>query len=111
MGPEQIKTISALVALINSVGVMPMFSAIALITLLPWLALIFISLNQHRRFETVVTMYENNFSQVEEIRNLAEGYRDHLIWSTQTVTEAKEIAENNMHCPIVRKNSKPKDLG
>lgn len=121
MTPDQISTITALAALVQSIGNWPIMSIVLLVVLGPWLVNAYTSYQQQRRFElqreqsqqqfsAVVKMYENNVTVVEEVKDLAEGYRDQLIWSTQTVTEAKDIAKNNLHCPLVRKQSRPKDV-
>lgn len=118
MSPEHLKAVTALLALLSKIGVMPFFYGFATIILLPWAVLVFLSMNHYKRFEAVVKMYENNFAQVEEVMAMADGYKEMaskyheaLVWSTQRVTEANEIAENNMHCPIVRKQANPKDIG
>lgn len=121
MTPDQISTITALAALVQSIGNWPIVSILVLVVLGPWLVNAYTSYQQQRRFEmqreqsqqqfgAVVKMYEDNVTLVEDVKNMAEGFRDQLIWSTQTVTEAKDIAKNNLHCPMVRKQSRPKDL-
>jgi len=115
---EGISTAAALATILQALKGWEIPSLIALEFFAPWVVLLLVSFYNHRRFEAVVRMYENNYLQVEQIKSMADGfkemadqYRETLIWSIQQVTEAKEVAENNLHCPIVRKNSKPKDIG
>lgn len=110
MTPEQISAITALAGLVKSMGTWPFMSIMILVVIGPWMINAYTSYQHQRRFDAVVKMYENNVALVEEIKNLAEGYRDQLIWSTQTVTEAKDIAKNNLHCPMVRRTTRPKDI-
>ena len=117
MSPDQIKLFSAALALVGELGVAQVGVTLVIILFAPWMVLVIVSIAQHRRFEAVVKMYENNFAQTEGItaltegyRNMTEGYRELVQWTTVEVTETKEAVVNNMHCPIVRKHAKPKDL-
>ncbi len=118
MSPEQILAmVTAIVTLINQVGAAPLIVCMMAPLIIPWMILVLVSLAQHRRFEAVVKMYENNFTQSESFKALTEGYSrmtkgyEELVkWSTAEVTDAKNVALNNMHCPIVRKHARPKDL-
>lgn len=117
MSPEEIKFFTAVLGLISQLGMAKVGGALIMMFFAPWLILVVVSIAQHRRFEAVVEMYENNFTQTGVIVALTEGYRDmtkgyeRLVqWTTVEVTEAKEAALNNMHCPIVRKHAKPKDI-
>lgn len=121
MTPEQISTISALAALVQSIGNWPIMSILVLVVLGPWCVNAYTSYQQQKRFElareqsqaqfdAVVQMYKDNVLLVEDYKAMAGGYQNQLVWSTQIVTEAKDIAKNNLHCPLVRKQSRPKDL-
>lgn len=118
MSPEQITALmNSLVALVKVTGATPIVSMVLGVLLGPWLVLVIISIFQHRRFEAVVTMYNNNFQQVEGIRDLAGDYKDMakadrelVVWTTAEVQSMRGVVENNMHCPLIRKNAKPKDV-
>jgi len=118
MGPEHIAAlVESLIALISITGTTPLLVVILSIILVPWIILVLISLAQKNRFEAVVTMYENNFQQVEVTQGLARDFKDmameqkDLVIMASTSLEAMHGSiENNMHCPIVRKNAKPKDI-
>ncbi len=110
MTPDQIASLNSIVALLSQLGKAPVLAIIGIAILAPWVILTFVSIAQHRRFEAVVKMYENNFAQVENIARLAKGYRETLVWATSEATETKNAVVNNMHCPIVRKQAKPKDF-
>lgn len=108
--PDQLASFKTIADILVRLGEAPVATIIIVIILAPWIILIFVSIAQHRRFESVVRMYENNFSQVEGIRELAEGYRETLMWATSETTATKNAVVNNMHCPIVRGKAKPRDL-
>lgn len=107
---ETVSTASAIVTILQALGSSNLFWIVVVIIAAPWITLVFVSIAQHRRFEAVVTMYNNNFQQVEVTQNLAKDYRELITWTTSEVTKARKSAESNMHCPIVRKNSKPQDI-
>ncbi|MDH4317204.1 MAG: hypothetical protein OEV64_02335 [Desulfobulbaceae bacterium] len=118
MSPEITTAATVVATILQALKDWKLTSLIALELFAPWIVLLLVSFYNHRRFEAVVKMYENNYLQVEQIKTMANGfkemadqYRETLIYSIQQVTEAKEVAENNLHCPLVRKNSNPKDIG
>ncbi|HAJ26599.1 MAG TPA: hypothetical protein DCG53_05035 [Syntrophus sp. (in: bacteria)] len=117
MTPEQIAALAAFSTIIERLGTAPTGSLIAFILLAPWIVLAAVSIYQNRRFEAVVQMYENNFTQTETCTKLAEGFaemakgfRELLVWTTKETTETKQAVMTNMHCPLIRKGASPKDI-
>lgn len=117
MTPEQIAVLAAITTILERLGTAPVGVLIAFVLLAPWIVLALVTVYQHRRFEAVVTMYENNFAQTETCTRLAEGFaemakgfRELVVWSTQETTEVKSAVLTNMHCPFVRKGANPKDI-
>jgi len=121
MTPEQLATLSALAGIVKSIGTWPIMSIVVLVVLGPWVVNAYTSYQGQRRFElqreqsqqqfaAVVKMYEDNVILVSTTQELGKGYREQLIYTTQVVTEAKDIAKNNLHCPMVRKQTRPKDI-
>jgi len=110
MTPEQLATMTALAGIIESIGTWPVLSIVVLVVLGPWVVNAYTSYQHQRRFEAVVKMYEDNVILVSTTQELGKGYREQLIYTTQVVHDAKHIAENNLHCPMVRKSLKPRDL-
>ena len=112
---EGISTAAALATILQALKGWEIPSLIALMLLAPWIVLLLVSFYNHRRFEAVVRMYENNYLQVEQIKTMADGfkemagqYRETLIYSIQQVTEAKEVAENNLIVPLYVKTPIPR---
>ena len=117
MSPEQIAALTAATTLIERLGTAPVGVVIAFVVLAPWVIMALVVIYQNRRFEAVVKMYENNFAQTETCTRLAEGFaetakgfRELVTWTTTEVTEVKAAVLSNMHCPIIRKNARPKDI-
>jgi hypothetical protein len=117
MTPEQIAALAAFTTIIEKLGTAPVGVLIVFVLLFPWVVVAASTYYQNRRFEAVVQMYENNYTQTDTVSQLAEGfsemakgYRELVIWSTKEVTEVKAAVMNNMHCPIIRKNANPKDI-
>lgn len=113
MTPEQLAAIKAVADIISSLGAMPLSSIAILVLFGPWLILLFVSWQQAKRFESVAKMYEDNVELVTDYQSLVEGYKkivdgqqDLIIHTTQVLTTIKEIAENNLYCPWVRKETK-----
>ncbi len=118
MSPAEITAlINSLASLFSVIGAAPIMAICFGILLGPWAVLVIISVFQHRRFEAVVTMYNNNFAQVEGIKDLAGNYKDMakddretVVWAAAEVQALRSAIEGNMHCPLIRKNAKPKDI-
>lgn len=62
------------------------------------------------RFQAVVRMYENNVELVKKYETITKNYQDVIIYNTQTLTEIKESADNNLFCPIVRKETRQREV-
>lgn len=117
MTPTEQATLAAFTNIMKLLSTAPIGSLIVIVLLAPWLVLAVVTLYHNRRFEAVVKMYENNFTQTETVSRLAEGfsemakgYRELVTWTTQEVTEVKQAVLTNMHCPFIRKNAMPKDI-
>lgn len=117
MTPAERAALAAFTSIMEQIATAPIGSLIVIVLLAPWLVLAAVTVYQNRRFEAVVKMYENNFAQTETVAKLAEGfsemakgYRELVVWSTQEVTEVKQAVLTNMHCPLVRKGANPKDI-
>lgn len=118
MSPGEITAFTnSLATLIGVAGTTPIVTLLLGVMLAPWLVLVIISIFQHRRFEAVVTMYNNNFAQVEVTQGLAKDYKDMasgeremVVWAASEVSAMKASIEGNMNCPLIRKNAKPKDI-
>ena len=74
MNPE-ITTAAAVATIIQSIKGWEIPSLIAAVMLAPWGVLLLVSYHQHRRFEQVLRMYENNFQMVEQVTALADGFK------------------------------------
>jgi len=112
--PDQLSALKSVADIIKTLGALPLGALISLIILGPWGVLVLFSWEQNRRFQGVVRMYQDNVQLVEDYRDLVAGYKkivdgqqDLIIHTTQTLTTVKEVAENNLYCPMVRRETKP----
>lgn len=113
MTPEQIAVIKAMADIVRSLGAMPLSSLILIVVFGPWLVLMFVGWRQEKRFEAVVKMYEDNVQLVKDYQELVVGYQkivegqqDLIIHATQTLTQIRDVAENNLYCPMVRRETR-----
>ncbi len=110
MTPEQLATITALAGIVESIGTWPVLSIVVLVVLGPWVVNAYTSFQHQRRFESVVKMYEDNVLLVQETQKLGTDYREQLVYTTQVVSDATNMARHNQYCPLVRKKTNPKDI-
>lgn len=113
MNPEQVAVVKAVADIVASLGAMPLSSLLVAVVFGPWLVLMYVGWRQEKRFEAVVKMYEDNVQLVKDYQQLVQGYRsivdgqqDLIIHTTQVLTGIKDVAENNLYCPWVRKETK-----
>lgn len=113
MTPETLSTLTALITLLKSIGVLPLSALICLCILGPWVVQA-ISLNTMRkdqvkrdadakeRFDAVVRMYENNATLVKGYEDLAGDLASIIHLNIQAQTQLYESIRNNQYCPIVK---------
>lgn len=110
MIPEQISAINAIAQILEKLGTMPIFSLIVSLIIGPWIMAWIISRGNEKRFEAVIKMYENNVKLVEGYQDIAKNLQDLVIYNTQTMEVVKTKIDNNLYCPIVRKQTKQKEI-
>ena len=117
MNGQQLNLAGALITLLEQFGPGQLAAFLAALILTPWLVLVAISYTQNRRFEAVTRMYEDNVRLVEDTLRLAADYRrlvesgqDMAAWVGQEISKVNTLVVNNMHCPVVRKNARPRDI-
>ena len=114
MSPDQLTALTALAALLKSVGVLPLSMIICFCVLGPWVAmssaLIAMRKDSERRdndatkrFEAVVRMYENNVDLVKGYQDLSEDLAGIIHLNTQSQTQVVEAIKGNQFCPNMRK--------
>jgi hypothetical protein len=106
MTPQDIAALTALVAIVKEVGAWPLITIFVLVITGPWIGMYMVTRGHERRHAAVVKMYEDNVKLVEGYERIAEGLQDVLILSTQTMTQVKASVDNNLYCPLMRKNPK-----
>jgi hypothetical protein len=108
--PEQVSVITAIAAILDRIGTWPIGTLLIALAAGPWIVMIFIAWGQNKRFEAVMEMYEANVQLVKGYKSIAENLQDLVILNTQAITGVKDIAENNLFCPIVRRETKQREV-
>lgn len=110
MTPDQLATLKLVAETLQKVGTWPLGLVLLVIEFGPW-ALIFVAFYwQDKRFSKVVEMYENNVNLVVSFEEIAKSFKDVVIFNTQVMTQVKDIADNNLFCPLNRRQIKPRDI-
>ena len=106
MTPQDVAVLTALAALIKQVGTWPILTVLIFVVIGPWVGMFVVSRLQEKRHSAVVNMYENNVDLVKNYEKIAGGLQDILVLSTQTMTSVKLSVDNNLYCPLMRKEPK-----
>lgn len=106
MTPQDVAALTALVAILKEIGTWPLFSIMMLMQVGPWVGMLVITYIQGKRHAAAVRMYEDNVILVKSITEIAEGYRDTLLLSSQAMTRVESSVSSNLYCPLMRKDPK-----
>ncbi|MFZ2948218.1 MAG: hypothetical protein WA003_01920 [Desulfuromonadaceae bacterium] len=106
MSPEQIAALTAISTILAKVGTWPIGSIVAAIVFGPWLMMGFIARGMEKRHEAAIQMYTENVKLVVNYEKIAEGLQSIIVLSTQKMTEVKDRVDNNLFCPMMRKDQK-----
>ena len=125
MGPDQIATMNSVSQLIQVVGTLPIGTLLVLVTVGPWITMVFLSFNNRahidriikenaQQYEGVVKMYESNVRLVESYEAVVKQSQQQLDLQQELImqnvkgfTELKGRIDNNLFCPWVRSKGKP----
>ena len=108
MTPGELSTIASFVKIISSVSGWPFGMIIFFVVIGPWTASFLLVYLQSRRFEEVVSMYENNVKLVEDYSKLAKDLHDVVIMNTQAMTRLIDNIKTHQYCPAIRLEKKAK---
>lgn len=106
MSPEQIAALTAISTIVSKVGTWPIGSIIAAIVFGPWIIMYFVSRSVEKRHEAAIQMYQDNVKLVVSYEKIAESLQSIIVLSTQTLTGVSDRIDNNLYCPLMRKNPK-----
>jgi len=104
MTPQDVAALTTMVAVIKEIGTWPLFSILVLMQVGPWIGMLVITYIQGKRHAAAVRMYEDNVILVKEVTEIAQGYRDTLLLSAQSMTRVESSVAANLYCPLMRKN-------
>lgn len=106
MTPADVAALTAMVAIVKEIGTWPLITITVLVIAGPWVGMFIITKGQEKRHSAAVKMYEENVKLVENYEKIAKGLQDILVLSTQTMTQVKDRVDNNLFCPLMRKDTK-----
>ncbi|MEA5113033.1 MAG: hypothetical protein VB050_03315 [Geobacteraceae bacterium] len=106
MSPQDVAVMTALVAVVREIGTWPLLTIVVLIVAGPWIGMFVINRAQERRHAAVVAMYEHNIELVKNYETATKDLKDILVLSTQVMTGVKLSVDNNLFCPLMRKDPK-----
>jgi hypothetical protein len=108
MTPVNLESISAIVKILGDLAGWPFAMVVFSIIVGPWIAAFILVNIQTRRFESVVTMYQNNVILVENYEKLAKDLHDVVIMNTQIIQRLVDDIKTNQYCPYVRLEKRAK---
>jgi len=106
LNPEQVAALTAIASIVSKVGTWPIGSIMAAVVFGPWVMLWILSRGMEKRQEAALKMYEDNVKLVENYEKIANGLQDIIVLSTQKMTQVKDRIDNNLFCPLMRKDQK-----
>ena len=105
MTPEQVSILTTVATILNQIGTWPVGTVLVTIAFGPWVMMFWISRAQEKRFDAVSKMYENNVELVKAYEQVSKRLHDTVVFNTQTLTQVKDIADNNLFCPILKQRT------
>jgi len=106
LNPEQVAALTAIASIVSKVGTWPIGSIMAAVVFGPWVMLWILSRGMEKPQEAALKMYEDNVKLVENYEKIANGLQDIIVLSTQKMTQVKDRIDNNLFCPLMRKDQK-----
>jgi len=108
MTPEQL---TALTGFLNLLSNWPVWASMIVVCVVgPWIALLLLSRGQEKRFSEQKQMYDSNVELVKTTQILAKDLKEIITYNTQVMTQVRDIAENNLYCPLNRRQVKQKEV-
>ena len=102
MSPEQVTIMTNLLSIMKVLSGWPFAMFFFLLIVGPWILSLSLAYSSRKRFEGVVSMYEQNVQLVENYESVASDLKDVVMVNTQTFSTLTKAIETNQFCPIVR---------
>ncbi|MFH2012503.1 MAG: hypothetical protein ABIJ37_07395 [Pseudomonadota bacterium] len=110
MSVEQIALLSAIIGLIGKIGTWPLLSIIFILLIGPWIFSSILFLQQGKRLEAAINMYDENVKLVEKDQELAEGFKEIVMMNTRAMQKMIDSINTNQFCPMVRLEKQAKGV-
>ncbi|GAB4485969.1 MAG: hypothetical protein OHK006_13050 [Thermodesulfovibrionales bacterium] len=113
MSPEQIGIAQLAALVLEKLGATPVLVFLLTLLIAPWVAVIWfirsvdkrmtkVFERQDKRFEEVVSMYNNNAGLVRGYEKISGDLQELVILVTSTMQTLVEHIKNNLYCPLRR---------
>jgi hypothetical protein len=106
MTPPDIAALTAIAAIVKQIGAWPMITTFLFLAIGPWIGVWWSTSINKERHAAVVDMYTDNVTLVKSFESIAKSLQDVVILNTQAMQGVKESVDNNIYCPIMRKDPK-----
>ncbi len=110
MQSEYLIAINAVSNIFDKIGAMPITSLLVLLILGPWVSLVLVTLMQNQRLDKLLKANDQYLDLIKSYEVCCKNFHEFATYSVEKITKVEHIAENNLFCPIVRRESKPRDI-
>jgi hypothetical protein len=110
MQSEYIGAINAASSIFDKIGAMPITSLIVLLILGPWVSLILITMLQNQRLDKLLKANDQYLDLIKSYEICCKNFHEFATYSVEKIAKVEHIAENNLFCPIARRECKPRDI-
>ena len=110
MDASQVVLITAILNLVAKIGTWPLMSVIFVLLIGPWVFSSILFLQQGKRLEVAINMYNENVKLVKKDQELAEGFKEIVMMNTQAMQKMIDSINTNQFCPMVRLEKRAKGV-
>jgi hypothetical protein len=109
MTPDQITALMSALKLIEMIGGWHFGTILLILFVGPWVMQLVSNWQYNKRFESMVSMYKNNATLVDQNEKLTKAYNEHLgefkdivMMNTQAYSQLTAAINQKQFCPMVR---------
>lgn len=110
MTPQDVAAMTALIGIVKVIGAWPLITLYVFMSVGPWIGMWWFTRIFEKRHAAVVKMYNDSAALVKSYEKIANSLQDIVILSTQTMQGVKQSVDNNIYCPLMRKDPKVEKL-
>lgn len=104
---EFLKIIASLIIALKGT---PITAIIIMVFAAPWIAMFGLSYIQGKRLSTVLDLHRNSIEAAKVAGECCKDYKEVMVMTIEKLTKVIEAVDNNLYCPVVRKQTKQKEI-